>query len=164
MNFSINLTEIKNSYYYTDIKPNLEAFNQIIRICEDFEKDGGDKLAYALSQRHWDLNEIERMNCYLMQTRHKMKEEVKRIEKIANTFNEEFATDHNKLFDPVQNRAERLDLSQRIDCLNQKYGLKTVSLGVEGEKQQPWEVKSEHKSYNYLTDINEILTIRIRKL
>lgn len=65
------------------------------------------------------------------------------------------------LFDPIQNRAERLDLSQRIDGLNQKYGLKTVSLGVEGEKQQPWKVKSEHKSYNYLTDINEILTIRI---
>lgn len=39
--------------------------------------------------------------------------------------------------------------------------MKTVSLGVEGEKQQPWKVKSEHKSYNYLTDINEILTIRI---
>ena len=39
--------------------------------------------------------------------------------------------------------------------------VKTVSLGVEGEKQQPWKVKSEHKSYNYLTDINEMLTIRI---
>lgn len=65
------------------------------------------------------------------------------------------------LFDPVQNRAERLDLSQRIDSLNQKYGLKTIALGVEGEKQQPWKVKSEHKSYNYLTDINEILTINI---
>ena len=98
MNFSINLTEIKNSYYYTDIEPELEVFNQIIRICEDFEKDGGDKLAYALSQRHWDLNEIERLNCYLMQARHKMEEELQRIEKLADTFNEEFATDHNDLF------------------------------------------------------------------
>ena len=98
MKISIDLTEIKNSYYYTDIEPELEVFNQIIRICEDFEKDGGDKLAYALSQRHWDLNEIERLNCYLMQARHKMEEELQRIEKLADTFNEEFATDHNDLF------------------------------------------------------------------
>lgn len=65
------------------------------------------------------------------------------------------------LFDSVQNRPERLDLSKRIDGLNHKYGLKTVALAVEGEKQQPWKVKSEHKSYNYLTDIDEILTVRI---
>ena len=65
------------------------------------------------------------------------------------------------LFDSVQNRPERFDLSKRIDGLNHKYGLKTVSLAVEGEKQQPWKVKSEHKSYNYLTDIDEILTVKI---
>ena len=63
------------------------------------------------------------------------------------------------LFDSVQNRPERLDLSKRIDGLNHKYGLKTVALAVEGEKQQPWKAKSEHKSYNYLTDIDEILTV-----
>lgn len=57
--------------------------------------------------------------------------------------------------------AWRLDLLLRIGGLDQKYGSKTIALGVEGEKQQPWKVKSEHKSYNYLTDINEILTIQI---
>ena len=65
------------------------------------------------------------------------------------------------LFDSVRNRAERLELSRRMDGLNRKYGPKTVSLGVEGEKRQPWKVKSEHRSGNYLTDINEILTINI---
>lgn len=99
MSININLAEIKNSYYYTDIEPDLEAFNQIIRICDDFEKDGGDKLAYALSLRHWNLDEIERLNRYLMQARHKMEEEVKRMERLSDTFNEEFATDHNGLFD-----------------------------------------------------------------
>ena len=99
MSININLAEIKNSYYYTDIEPDLEAFNQIIRICDGFEKDGGDKLAYALSLRHWNLDEIERLNRYLMQARHKMEEEVKRMERLADTFNEEFATDHNDLFD-----------------------------------------------------------------
>lgn len=63
------------------------------------------------------------------------------------------------LFDSVQNRPERLELSRRIDKLNHKYGLKTISLAVEGGKQQPWKVKSEYKSSNYLTDINEILTV-----
>ena len=63
------------------------------------------------------------------------------------------------LFDSVQNRPERLELSRRIDGLNHKYGLKTISLAVEGGKQQPWKVKSEYKSNNYLTDINEILTV-----
>lgn len=32
---------------------------------------------------------------------------------------------------------------------------------VEGEKSEPWKVKSEHKSGNYLTDISELLTIHI---
>lgn len=67
----------------------------------------------------------------------------------------------NVLFDPIEKREERLILSDSLDRLNQKYGLKTVRLAVEGEKKEVWKVKSEHKSGNYLTDINEILTVRI---
>lgn len=67
----------------------------------------------------------------------------------------------NVLFDTIKNREERLILSDSLDRLNQKYGLKTVRLAVEGEKKEVWKVKSEHKSGNYLTDINEILTVRI---
>ncbi len=65
------------------------------------------------------------------------------------------------LFDPVEKRPQRLELSQRVDALNRRYGLKTVALAVEGPKQQAWKVRSEHKSGNYLTDIDEILRIRI---
>lgn len=65
------------------------------------------------------------------------------------------------LFDPIKNRPERNKLMKAVDAINHRYGLKTLQLAVEGEKQQPWKVKSEHRSPNYLTDLNEILTIRI---
>ena len=65
------------------------------------------------------------------------------------------------IFDPIKNRPERLELSKTLDHLNHRYGLKAVALATEGEKTQPWKVKCEHKSFNYLTDINELLTIQI---
>lgn len=67
----------------------------------------------------------------------------------------------NVLFDPIDRREERLRLSCQLDRLNQKYGLKTVRLAVEGEKSEPWKVKSQFRSGNYLTDISELLTIHI---
>ena len=65
------------------------------------------------------------------------------------------------MFDPIQNRHERSELMKAMDDLNHRYGLKTLRLAVEGQKDQPWKVKSEHRSPNFLTDINEILTVRI---
>lgn len=65
------------------------------------------------------------------------------------------------LFDGIDNRPERMELSRSIDLLNRRYGLKTVSLAVEGPESGKWKVKSEHRSPNYLTDLDEILTIRI---
>lgn len=73
----------------------------------------------------------------------------------------DMSTIQMNLFDPIQNRKERSDLMKVIDNLNHRYGLKTIRLMAEGEHQQPWKVKCEHRSQNYLTDINEILTIRI---
>ena len=65
------------------------------------------------------------------------------------------------LFDPVRNRPERNCLMEEIDAINQRYGVKTLSLAVEGPAKQDWKSKSEHRSRNYLTDINELLTIHI---
>lgn len=65
------------------------------------------------------------------------------------------------LFDGISNRPERLDLSRSIDLLNHKYGLKTVELAVEGNHNDPWKVKCCHRSGNYLTDLDEILTVSI---
>ena len=63
------------------------------------------------------------------------------------------------LFDTNTKRKEREQLMQAFDILNHRYGAKTIHLAVEGEGHQPWHVKSEHRSPNYLTDINELLTI-----
>jgi DNA polymerase V len=65
------------------------------------------------------------------------------------------------LFDPIHNRKERSDLMKAIDVINHRYGLKTIKLLAEGDKEQKWKVKCEHRSQNYLTNINEILTIQI---
>lgn len=65
------------------------------------------------------------------------------------------------LFDNVARRPERLGLSRAIDAMNHKYGLKTVSLAVEGGKAEAWAVRSEHRTPNYLTDIDELLTVQI---
>ena len=65
------------------------------------------------------------------------------------------------LFDPVPNREERVLLSETIDLMNHRYGLKTVRLAIEGEKNEKWKVKSEHRTPNYLTDLSEIMTIKI---
>lgn len=64
------------------------------------------------------------------------------------------------LFDPVPKRKERADLMHTIDNINHRYGAKTVSLAVEGTGPQPWHVKSEHRTPNYLTDIRELLTVK----
>lgn len=63
------------------------------------------------------------------------------------------------LFDPIQNRMERSNLMKTIDNLNHRYGVKTVQLAVEGAREQPWKVKSEHRSPNFLTELDDILEV-----
>ena len=41
-----------------------------------------------------------------------------------------------------------------------RFGLKTVRLAVEDGEADHWKSKNEHRSPNYLTDINEILTVK----
>ncbi|MCQ2144354.1 MAG: Y-family DNA polymerase [Bacteroidales bacterium] len=65
------------------------------------------------------------------------------------------------LFDPVPQRAERVELSRAMDMLNHRYGVKTIRLAVEGGKDEKWKVKSDHRTPNYLTDIDELMTINI---
>lgn len=65
------------------------------------------------------------------------------------------------LFDTIKNRPARSELMRVVDFINQKYGLKTLHLCVEGENTQAWNIRSEHRTPNVLTDINDILTIKI---
>lgn len=66
-----------------------------------------------------------------------------------------------ELFNSPVRRMRRENLMHALDDINQRYGAKTLHLAVEDCGHQPWHVKCEHRSPNYLTDINEILTIRI---
>ena len=65
------------------------------------------------------------------------------------------------LFDIVKNRGERGALMAAMDRLNHRYGPNTVHLVVEGEERQKWKVKCEHRSPNFLTDLRDILTIKV---
>ena len=64
------------------------------------------------------------------------------------------------IFDPIKNRPERARLMQTIDSINHRYGLKTIQMAVEGDDKQTWKVKCEHRSGNYLTNADELLTVR----
>mgnify|MGYP001741065806 FL=1 len=52
------------------------------------------------------------------------------------------------LFDPIPNRPERHHLMQLIDKINQRYGTKTILLGVEGVENQKWTTKCEQPNVN----------------
>lgn len=65
------------------------------------------------------------------------------------------------LFDTIKNRSKRMSLMKTIDTLNQNYGLKKIHLAVEGPSQQAWHCKSEFCSGNYMSNVNELLTIHI---
>ena len=64
------------------------------------------------------------------------------------------------MFDPIPNRKERHELMKLIDVINQSFGLKTIKLAVEGVSSHQWDIKCEHRSPNYLTDLNQLLTIK----
>ncbi len=95
--------EIKQQYYYTDIEPTLENLKEIISICETFKKEGGDRLMYAMGMRKWDIDEIERLADYIVQSRQKMETELNRLRKYKEDFNDRFATDHNDYYNSVAN-------------------------------------------------------------
>lgn len=63
------------------------------------------------------------------------------------------------LFDTNTMRKERKELMRVLDGINHRYGVKTLRLAVEGTSRQAWHVKCEHRSPNYLTNIDEILTV-----
>ncbi len=93
--------EIKQAYYYTDIEPTLDNLHEIINICNIFINEGGDRLMCAMDMRKWDLDEIERLSGYIVQSRQKMETELFRLRKYKEDFNDMFATDHNNYYNSV---------------------------------------------------------------
>ena len=45
------------------------------------------------------------------------------------------------LFDEIKNQPQRRKLMSVVDNINQRYGLKSLCLGVEGLEKQSWHVK-----------------------
>ena len=68
---------------------------------------------------------------------------------------------HHILFDTVEKREERVELSKTLDRMNHKYGIRTVRLAVAGSEHEIWKNKKEHLTPNYLTDIDQIMTVQI---
>lgn len=68
---------------------------------------------------------------------------------------------HHILFDPIPKRDERAELSTAIDRMNCKYGLKAVSLAVAGYGNADWKNRKDRLTPNYLTDIDQIMTVDI---
>ena len=64
------------------------------------------------------------------------------------------------LFDPVKNRPERARLMKEIDKINQRYGIKTIKMAGEGGDKDAWRVKCNYHSGNFLTDADELLTVK----
>lgn len=100
---AIDTNLIHESYYYTDIEPTVDSINEIINICDQFMKEGGDRLQYAMSMRKWDIDEIDRLSVYIVQARQKMETELNRLKRYKDEFNEMFATDHNTYYNSVDN-------------------------------------------------------------
>lgn len=98
----LNKEIIRAQYIYSDVEPTIQSLNDIIDICEKFKEEGGDRLLYALSMRHWTLAQVERFTGYLADCRRKMEAELARLRKFQETFNRSFATDHNDHFNSVK--------------------------------------------------------------
>ena len=63
------------------------------------------------------------------------------------------------LFDTMEKRDERLELSKTIDKMNHQYGVKTLWLASEGRENEEWRTKRDYLTPNYLTDIDHIMTV-----
>ncbi|MDY4916192.1 MAG: Y-family DNA polymerase [Candidatus Cryptobacteroides sp.] len=68
---------------------------------------------------------------------------------------------HHILFDPVEKREARIELSRTMDKLNQRYGLNALSLAITGRPDASWKVRKDFPTPNYLTDIDQIMTVQL---
>ena len=117
-------------------------------------------LTYTLSTPTADTLEITNMAITILKNIYIPGIKYKKSGVILSNITPDKVLEQN-LFDPVINRQERHNLMQVIDRINQRYGTKTIQLGVEEIGKQMWASKCERRTPNYLTDLNELLTIEI---
>lgn len=68
---------------------------------------------------------------------------------------------HHLLFDPMEKREARIELSRTMDKLNQRYGLNALSLAITGCPDAAWKVRKDFPTPNYLTDIEQLMTVEL---
>lgn len=128
------------------------------RFREDLEQYHG-ALTYTFAVPTCDTIEITEAALMLVEVLWKRGVQYKKSGVVLNRITP-IQGSQGELFDPLPNRSARTELMRTIDSLNQRYGVRTVHLSVEGPDKQPWKVKSERRSPNYLTDIRDILTVK----
>lgn len=63
------------------------------------------------------------------------------------------------IFDGKQDMEERFRLSKTMDSLNRRFGVKTVQVAVAGDGKEAWRANKEHRSGDYLTKLDGLLTV-----
>ena len=159
-NFSASSANKLRGLY--SVASSVTVFVQSSRFCEDHSQYGkyGNSLTTMLPIPTCDTQEITDAALQLLDSMYQTGVGYKKGGVILGHITDASAIQQN-LFDKIKNRPQRFQLMHTIDQLNQRYGMKSVSLAVEGAGRQAWHAKSEHRSGNYLSDINEILTIKI---
>lgn len=106
-----------------------------------------------------DTLEISRMALSVLDTIYRPGIHYKKAGVILTDITPDTAINLN-LFDEIRNRPERISLMRAIDSINHRYGVRTVALAAEGGQQELWHSKSDQRSGNYLTDINELMIVK----
>lgn len=64
------------------------------------------------------------------------------------------------IFDTIDNRDKRQQLFQTIDRINAVNGGGTVQFAIADREKSHWATRREHRSRNYLSDINELMEVK----
>lgn len=125
-----------------------------------------DLAQYANSQTHYfpiptaDTLEITKRACRMVEQLYREGIAYKKSGVILGNI-VSAAVQQQQLFDHIPNRAQRGELMRAIDRINQCYGHRSIHLAIERVSDTSWHNKHQYRSLNYLTNLDEILTIQI---
>ena len=94
----MNKEKLKKAYYYTDIDPTLGRLRELNEIAGKYKTEGANRLLCVLRMKHMDADDIERETVSISEAREKMETELVRLNKFRESFNQDFATDHNEYY------------------------------------------------------------------
>lgn len=95
-------------YYSSVIDPTIDGLNEIVGICQNFKTDGEDRIMFAMKMRNWNIDDIERLEQYIMTACLRMQHSLTRVDTFGKEFNQQYATDENTYFDTVFQLMQRI--------------------------------------------------------